>query len=382
MPGTLAGQIDRKNSTSVTTPGGSDESPAPANLLTQMHTNNNGFAKMTVHNSILDTVGNTPLVRLKRIGAGLPCQILGKVEYFNPGNSAKDRVARRMIEMAVENGDVTPGGTIIEVTSGNTGMGLALAANQMGFKALLVMSDKQSKEKVGILRALGADVVLCPAKVLPDDPTSCYSVAQRLAEEIPNAVYLNQYDNPANVQAHYESTGPEIWRQTAGHITHLVAAMGTCGTLCGAGKYLKEQNPDIQIIGVDAYGSTLKEAFETGEADIDAIYPYLTEAVGKDFMPLNLNRDILTDVVKVTDRAGALMARRLAKEESLLVGWSCGTATQAALELAIRENLGPEAVVVVILPDHGSRYLGKLYNDEWMVAQGLLTPEEVGLVLA
>lgn len=337
---------------------------------------------MQVLETILDTVGNTPLVRLKRIGAGLQCQLLGKVEYFNPGNSAKDRVARRMIELAVEAGHVAPGGTIIEVTSGNTGMGLALAANQMGFKALLVMSDKQSKEKVNILRSLGAEVVLCPAKVLPDDPTSCYSVAQRLAEEIPNAVYLNQYDNPANVQAHYESTGPEIWRQTEGRITHLVAAMGTCGTLCGAGKFLKEQNPDIQIIGVDAYGSTLKEAFETGEADLDAIYPYFTEAVGKDFMPLNLDRDVLTDVVKVTDRAGALMARRLAREESLLVGWSCGTATQAAVELAVRENLGPDAVVVVILPDHGSRYLGKLYNDEWMVAQGLLTPEEVGLVLA
>jgi cystathionine beta-synthase len=242
------------------------------------------------------------------------------------------------------------------------------------------MSDKISKEKVNLLRALGAEVVLCPSKVLPEHPDSVYSTAQRLEAEIPNSAYLNQYDNTANLESHYASTGPEIWRQTEGRITHFVSSMGTCGTMCGTSRFLKEQNPAIVCVGVDAFGSTLKAAHATGKADQAEIYPYLTEALGKDFMPANMDRTVIDHVIQVHDRDSALMARRMAREESLMVGWSCGAAVVAALQVA--KTLEPTDLMVVMLHDHGSRYMGKIFNDEWMVQQGFLTPEEAGLVPA
>lgn len=330
--------------------------------------------------SILETIGQTPLIELGSLGKHLPPTLLGKVEYFNPGNSTKDRVALKMIEIAEREGKLTPGGTIVEATSGNTGVGVALAARAKGYNCIFTLSDKQSKEKINILKALGAQVVLCPSKVPPEDERSYYSTAARIARETPNAYHLNQYENPANPQAHYEMTGPEIWQQTQGRITHLVASMGTCGTLCGTAKYLKEQNSAIEVIGVDAYGSVLKSAFETGQPDQNEQYPYLTEAVGKDYVPGNFSPEVIDRIVKVTDRDGALTARRLSREESLFVGWSCGSATAGALQIA--PALPPEAIVVIILPDHGSRYLGKIYNDDWMLENGLLLPEEAEKHLA
>jgi len=321
------------------------------------------------HDSILELVGDTPLVRLKSVTEGLVPTVLAKVEYFNPGNSAKDRVALQMIRAAEATGQLKAGGTIVEATSGNTGVGVALVARSLGYRCVFAMSDKQSKEKINILKALGAEVVLCPSKVAPEDPNSYYSTAKRISEETPNSVYLNQYDNLANSAAHYATTGPEIWKNTDGRVTHFVATMGTCGTLCGAGKFLKEQNPNIQVIGVDAYGSMLQKAFQTGEAHPEEVYPYLTEAVGKDFVPANFNREVIDDIIKVSDLDGAVMARRLAREESLLIGWSCGSATAGALTVA--KSAPDDALIVVLLPDHGSRYLGKIYNDDWLISKGL-----------
>ena len=322
-------------------------------------------------NHIVDAIGNTPLVRLNKVTAGVPGTILAKVEYMNPGNSVKDRMAIKMVEAAEQDGRLRPGGTIIEGTSGNTGFGLALAATAKGYKCIFVMSDKQGQEKRDILRAVGAEVVVCPVDVAPDDPRSYYSTARRLTAETPNSFYPNQYDNPANTAAHYETTGPEIWQQTDGRITHLAAGVGTGGTISGASQYLKEQNPQLITVGIDTYGSVFKKYKETGIFDENEIYPYKTEGIGEDILPKNVNFDLIDQFVKVTDKDAALMTRRLAREEGLFIGWSCGSAVFGALEYA-REHLTAADTMVIVLPDHGTRYLGKVYNDDWMREQGWL----------
>lgn len=326
---------------------------------------------MKVYNSIIETIGNTPMVRLHRVTKGIKGTVLAKVEYFNPGNSMKDRMAVKMIEDAEKAGVLKPGGTIIEGTSGNTGMGLALTAIAKGYKCIFTVSDKQSKEKMDILRAVGAEVIVCPTNVEPDDPRSYYSVARKLNAEIPNSFYPNQYDNLSNAQAHYETTGPEIWDQTTGKVTHYAAGVGTGGSMCGTARYLKEQNKEITTIGIDTYGSVFKKLKETGIFDENEIYPYLTEGIGEDILPKNVDMDMIDQFIKVTDKDGAIMTRRLAREEGLFVGWSCGSAMHGALEYA-REHLTEHDVMVVILPDHGTRYISKIYNDEWMRERGFL----------
>ncbi len=321
-------------------------------------------------NSILETIGNTPLIKLNKITKDLPCTVLAKVEYFNPGNSIKDRMAVKMIEVAEQEGKLKPGGTIIEGTSGNTGMGLALAAIVKGYKCIFTTTDKQSKEKADILKAVGAEVIICPTNVEPEDPRSYYSVSKRLSEEVPNSWYVNQYDNLANRQAHYEQTGPEIWKQTEGKITHLVVATGTGGTIVGTGKYLKEQNPDIKVWAIDSYGSLLKKYFDTGEIDEEEVYPYISEGFGEDFVPANYDMKYIDAFTKVTDKDGALMARRIAKEEGLFCGYSAGSCLQGLMQL--KESLKKEDVVVCIFHDHGSRYVAKIYNDQWMMERGFL----------
>ncbi|WMN06531.1 cystathionine beta-synthase [Marivirga arenosa] len=323
------------------------------------------------YNSIIETIGNTPLVKLNKVNKGIPGTILVKVEYFNPGNSMKDRMAIKMIEDAEKEGKLKPGGTIIEGTSGNTGMGLALAAISKGYKCIFTLADKQSKEKMDILRAVGAEVIVCPTNVSPDDPRSYYSVAKKLHEETPNSIYPNQYDNPANAKAHYETTGPEIWDQTEGKITHWAAGVGTGGSMCGTSRYLKEQNPSIVSVGIDSYGSVFKKYKETGKFDEKEIYPYLTEGIGEDILPKNVDFAMIDHFVKVTDKDSAIMTRRLAREEGLFCGWSCGAAVHGALEYA-EEFLKEDDVMVIILPDHGTRYLGKIYNDDWMRDHGFL----------
>ncbi len=316
------------------------------------------------YNNIVETVGNTPLVKLNHVASHIKATILVKVEYFNPGQSIKDRIAVQMIEDAEKAGTLKAGGTIIEGTSGNTGMGLALAAAVKGYRCIFTVADKQSKEKVDILRAVGAEVIVCPTNVEPEDPRSYYSVAQRLRKEIPHSVYMNQYDNPSNTAAHIATTGPEIWEQTEGKITHFAAGMGTCGTICGVSSYLKEKNSAIKTIGLDTYGSIFKKLHETGEIDRQEIYPYLTEGIGEDILPENCNMEAIDHILKVTDKDAALMTRKLARVEGLLVGWSCGSAVYGALEYA--RNLSKNDLMVIILPDHGTRYLGKVYNDTWM----------------
>jgi len=323
------------------------------------------------YKSIIETIGNTPLVRLNKVTKGIEATVLTKLEYFNPGNSMKDRVALRMIEDAEQKGWIKPGGTIIEGTSGNTGMGLALVAIAKGYKCIFTLNDKQSKEKIDILRAMGAEVIVCPTNVPPEDPRSYYSVAKKLNSEIPNSFYPNQYDNMSNSDAHYNTTGPEIWEQTEGKITHWAAGVGTGGSMCGTSKYLKEQNPTIITVGIDSYGSVFKKYKETGIFDENEIHPYMTEGIGEDILPKNVDFDLIDLFVKVTDKDGAIMARRLAREEGLFVGWSCGSAVFGALEYA-RENLKKDDIMVVILPDHGTRYLAKIYNDDWMSDHGFL----------
>ncbi len=328
---------------------------------------------MDFHKNILSTIGNTPLVQLHKVTAEVPATVLMKVETFNPGHSIKDRMAIKMLEDAESKGDIKPGGTIIECTSGNTGMGLALGAAVKGYKCIFTTTDKQSKEKIDLLKALGAEVVICPTNVEPDDPRSYYSVARRLSQEIPNSFWFNQYDNLSNRQAHYESTGPEIWRQTAGKVTHLVVGVGTGGTVSGTGRFLKEQNPDIQVWGVDTYGSVFKKYHETGQFDEKEIYPYITEGIGEDILPKNVDFSIIDYFEKVTDKDGAIMARRLAREEGLLLGYSAGSAVAGLVQL--KDRLQPEDVVVVVIHDHGSRYVNKIYNDDWMRERGFLNRE-------
>jgi len=321
-------------------------------------------------NNILETIGNTPLIRLNKVAKDIPATVLAKVDYFNPGNSIKDRMALKMVEVAEQEGKLKPGGTIIEGTSGNTGMGLALAACVKGYHCIFVTTDKQSKEKVDILKALGAEVIVCATNVLPTDPKSYYSVAKRLSQEIPNSMYMNQYDNLANRQAHYESTGPEIWQQTEGKITHLVCTAGTGGTITGTAMYLKEKNPNIQIWAIDAYGSLLTKYFRTGEIDMNEVHPYISEGFGEDFVPQNYDMEYINHFEQVTDKDGAIMARKIAREEGLFCGYSAGSCLQGLLQL--KSRLKKEDVVVCIFHDHGTRYIGKIYNDQWMMERGFL----------
>ena len=324
---------------------------------------------MKYFNNILETIGNTPLVKLNKT-VETDALVLAKVETFNPGHSIKDRMALKMIEDAEKNGNLKPGGTIIEGTSGNTGMGLALAAIQKGYQCVFVLADKQSKEKMDILRAVGAQVVVCPTDVPPESELSYYSVAKRLTKETPNSWYVNQYDNPSNALAHYESTGPEIWEQTEGKITHLVVGVGTGGTISGTAKYLKEKNPNIKIWGIDTYGSVFKKYHETGEFDKKEIYSYITEGIGEDILPENVDFSIIDKFEKVTDKDGAVMARRLSTEEGIMVGYSAGSAVAGINQL--KDNLSKDDIVVVIFHDHGTRYVGKLFNDDWMKKQGFM----------
>lgn len=325
---------------------------------------------MKVYNNILETIGNTPLVRLNKLTAGIKATVLAKVETTNPGNSVKDRMAVKMVDDAEKAGLIKPGGTIIEGTSGNTGMGLALACIIRGYKLICVLSDKQSKEKMDILRAVGAEVVVCPTNVEPDDPRSYYSVSKRLAEETPNSWYVNQYDNLSNRLAHYEQTGPEIWDQTDGKITHFIVGVGTGGTISGVGKYLKEKNPDIKIWGIDTYGSVFKKYHETGEFDENEIYPYITEGIGEDILPKNVDFSVIDRFEKVTDKDAAIYTRRLAREEGIFVGNSAGSAIKGVLQMA--DDLKEGDVAVVLFHDHGSRYVGKMFNDDWMRERGFL----------
>jgi cystathionine beta-synthase len=326
------------------------------------------------HNSILDTVGNTPLVRLNTLFSDFPCTVLAKVEFFNPGGSVKDRIGIAMIEAAERDGRLKPGGTIVEGTSGNTGAGLALAAITKGYKCIFTTTDKQSPEKADVLRALGAEVLICPTNVAPEDPRSYYSVSRRLAEETPNSVYLNQYDNPANAQAHYLTSGPEIWDQTEGKVTHYIASAGTGGTISGTAKYLKEKNPDVQVIGVDTFGSVYHKYFYTREFDHAEIYPYLTEGAGEDILAKNMDFDLVDHYVRSTDKENMIMTRKLARQEGLFVGQTSGLAVAGARKW-LKDNastLSAEDVVVILLPDTGFRYLSKTYNDTWMRSHGFL----------
>ncbi len=322
------------------------------------------------YNNILETIGNTPMVKLNKVTKDIPATVLAKIETTNPGNSIKDRMALKMIEDAEKSGKLKPGGTIIEGTSGNTGMGLAIAAVIKGYKCIFTSTDKQSKEKFDALRAFGAEVIVCPTNVDPEDARSYYSVSSRLEREVPNSWKPNQYDNLSNTDAHYEQTGPEIWEQTEGKITHLVAGVGTGGTISGIARYLKEKNPEIQILGIDTYGSVFKKYKETGIMDKNEIYPYITEGIGEDFLPQNVDFSLIDHFEKVTDKDAALMTREIARKEGIFAGNSTGSAIAGVLQMKDRFKEGD--VVVVIFPDHGSRYMGKMYNDDWLRDRGFL----------
>ncbi|HZV68306.1 MAG TPA: pyridoxal-phosphate dependent enzyme [Saprospiraceae bacterium] len=323
--------------------------------------------------NVLETIGNTPMIRLNKVVQGIKATVLAKVETFNPGHSIKDRMAVQMIDDAEDAGKLIPGGTIIECTSGNTGMGIALVAAVRGYKCIFTTSDKQSKEKMDMLKALGAEVIVCPTNVEPTDPRSYYSVAERLSKQIPNSYWCNQYDNLSNTKAHYLTTGPEIWEQTDGKITHLVVGVGTGGTVSGVSKYLKERNPNIKVWGIDTYGSVFKKYKETGIFDEKEIYPYITEGIGEDILPKNVDFSLIDHFEKVSDADGALAARRLAREEGLLMGYSAGSAMAGLLQM--KDQLKAGDVVVIIFHDHGSRYVGKIYNDDWMRERGFLDKE-------
>ncbi len=329
---------------------------------------------MKYYNNVLETIGNTPLIKINSITKDIPALVLAKVETTNPGNSIKDRMALKMIEDAEKDGRLKPGGTIIEGTSGNTGMGLAIAAVIKGYKCIFTSTDKQSKEKFDALRAFGAEVFVCPTNVAPEDPASYYSVSSRLVNEIPNSWKPNQYDNPSNAVAHYESTGPEIWEQTDGKITHLVVGVGTGGTISGTAKFLKEKNPNIKILGIDTYGSVFKKYKETGIFDDNEIYPYITEGIGEDFLPKNVDFSLIDHFEKVTDKDAAIMTRRIPREEGIFVGNSAGSAMAGIIQMKDMFKKGD--VVVVIFHDHGTRYLGKMFNDDWMRDRGFLNEEK------
>ncbi len=325
---------------------------------------------MDYYNNLTESIGNTPMVMLNNITKDLPCKVWAKYETFNPGNSVKDRIGLNMVLDAEKKGYLKPGGTIIEGTSGNTGIGLAIAATVRGYKCIFVTSDKQSKEKIGILKAFGAEVVVCPTNVDPDDPRSYYSVSKSLSEKTKNSWYVNQYDNPSNTMTHYNSTGPEIWDQTDGRVTHFVVGVGTGGTISGVGKFLKEKKPNIKVWGVDAYGSVLKKFHETGNFDKNEIYPYVTEGIGEDMIPENINFDIIDGFTKVTDKDAAIFCRELLKQEGMFLGNSAGAAIKGVLQL--KEKFNPQDLVVVLFHDHGSRYLKKIYSDEWMSKMGYI----------
>ena len=325
---------------------------------------------MNYFKNILETIGNTPLVRLNNVTKDIPALVLAKIESFNPGNSVKDRMALKMVEDAESDGRLKPGGVIIEGTSGNTGMGLALAAIVKGYRLICVSNDKQSKEKFDVLRGMGAEVVVCPTAVAPEDPRSYYSVSKRLSEETPNSWYVNQYDNPSNTVAHYEQTGPEIWDQTGGKITHFVVGVGTGGTISGVAKFLKEKNPNIKIWGIDTYGSVFKKYHETGIFDENEIYPYMTEGIGEDILPENVDFKLIDKFEKVTDKDAAVFTRKLAREEGIFAGNSCGAAVKGLLQL--KDHFTKDDVIVVLLHDSGSRYIGKIYNDDWMIENGFI----------
>src|ERR1700741_703700 len=328
------------------------------------------------YNNILETIGNTPMVKLNTIAKDIPATVLAKIETTNPGNSIKDRMALKMIEDAEKSGKLKPGGSIIEGTSGNTGMVLAMAGVIKGYKCIFTSTDKQSKEKFDALRAFGAEVIVCPTNVDPEDPRSYYSVSSRLEREVPNAWKANQYDNLSNSQAHYEQTGPEIWEQTEGRVTHLVVGVGTGGTVSGVGRYLKERNPKIKVWGIDTYGSVFKKYKETGVFDKNEIYPYITEGIGEDFLPKNVHFSVIDHFEKVTDKDAAIMTRRIAREEGIFAGNSAGSAMAGLLQL--KEHFQNDRdVVVVIFHDHGSRYLGKMFNDDWMREKGFI--EKTGM---
>ena len=325
---------------------------------------------MSYFNNLTESIGNTPMVILNNITKNLPCSVWAKYETFNPGNSVKDRIGLNMIIEAENKGHLKPGGTIIEGTSGNTGMGLAIASISRGYKCIFVTSDKQSQEKVDILRAFGADVIVCPTDVEPDDPRSYYSVSKKLSEETENSWYVNQYDNLSNRMTHYESTGPEIWDQTDGKVTHFVVGVGTGGTISGVGKFLKEKNPNVKVWGVDAYGSVLKKYHETGVFDKTEIYPYVTEGIGEDMIPKNIDFDIIDGFTKVTDKDAAVFCRELLKQEGMFLGNSAGAAIKGVLQL--KDQFNADDLVVVLFHDHGSRYLKKIYNDDWMQEMGYI----------
>lgn len=334
---------------------------------------------MSYYQNILETIGNTPMVKLNKITASLPCTVLAKIETTNPGNSIKDRMALKMIEDAEKSGVLKPGGTIIEGTSGNTGMGLAIAAVVKGYKCIFTTTDKQSKEKVDALKAFGAEVIVCPTDVEPEDPRSYYSVSSRLASEIPNSWKPNQYDNLSNSLAHYQSTGPEIWEQTEGKITHLVVGVGTGGTISGTAKYLKEKNPSIKIFGIDTYGSVFKKYKETGEFDNNEIYPYITEGIGEDFLPQNVDFSLIDHFEKVTDKQAAIYTRLLPRTEGIFAGNSAGAAIGGMLQM--KSMFKQDDIVVVIFHDHGTRYLGKMFNEDWMRDRGFIDKHKPALAI-
>lgn len=334
---------------------------------------------MQYYNNIIETIGNTPLIKLNKIIEDIEATVLVKLETFNPGHSVKDRMAMQMLRDAEAEGKIKPGGTVIESTSGNTGMGLALGCISKGYNLICTVADKQSKEKIDILKAMGAEVIVCPTAVEPEDPRSYYSVARRLAEEIPNSFYVNQYDNPSNAKGHYLSTGPEIWEQTEGKVTHFVVGVGTGGTISGVGKYLKEKNPDVKVWGIDTYGSVFKKYHETGEFDPKEIYPYITEGIGEDILPKNVDFSVIDHFEKVTDKDGAVYTRLLAKQEGMFVGNSAGSAIKGLLQL--KDQLTKDDVVVILFHDHGSRYVGKIFNDDWMAERGFLDKKPIALDL-
>ncbi|MCX7728328.1 MAG: pyridoxal-phosphate dependent enzyme [Bacteroidia bacterium] len=350
-------------------------------MMDKFNKSTHPLRKYGVYNNILETIGNTPLVKVNKITKDLPGEYYIKLETVNPGNSIKDRMALKMIEDAEKQGLLKPGGTIIEGTSGNTGMGLAIAAVLKGYKCIFTTTDKQSKEKIDALRAFGAEVIVCPTDVEPEDPKSYYSVSTRLAKEIPNAWKPNQYDNLSNTQAHYEQTGPELWEQTQGKITHLIVGVGTGGTISGTGKFLKEQNPDIKVLGIDTYGSVFKKYKETGVFDKNEIYPYITEGIGEDFLPENVNFSVIDHFEKVTDKDAAIMTRRIAREEGIFAGNSAGAAMAGVLQM--KNFFDENTFAVIIFHDHGSRYLAKMFNDDWMRERGFLSfskPKAIDLI--